>query len=79
VNQDGWPDIYVSNDFFEKDYLYVNQHNGTFKEELEVHLREISLGSMGPIWRDINNEGYPEIFVTEMLPEMTIALRRRSI
>lgn len=69
VNQDGWPDIYVSNDFFEKDYLYVNQRNGTFKEELEEHMREISLGSMGADMADINNDGYPEIFVTEMLPE----------
>ena len=69
VNQDGWPDIYVSNDFFEKDYLYINQRNGSFKESLEDYMREISLGSMGADMADINNDGYPEIFVTEMLPE----------
>jgi len=69
VNQDGWQDIYVSNDFFEKDYLYINQKNGVFKESLEDYMREISLGSMGADMADINNDGYPEIFVTEMLPE----------
>ncbi|MEX2234740.1 MAG: VCBS repeat-containing protein, partial [Cyclobacteriaceae bacterium] len=61
VNQDGWPDIYVSNDFFEKDYLYINQQNGTFLESLENHMREISLGSMGADMADINNDGYSEI------------------
>ena len=69
VNNDRWPDIFVSNDFFEKDYLYVNQADGTFKESLEDMIREISLGSMGADMADINNDGLPEIFVTEMLPE----------
>ena len=69
VDQDGWQDIFVSNDFFEKDYLYINQHNGTFKEELEKCMREISMGSMGADMADINNDGLPEIYVTEMLPE----------
>ncbi|MBS1976807.1 MAG: CRTAC1 family protein, partial [Bacteroidetes bacterium] len=69
VDKDGWEDIYVSNDFFEKDYLYINQKNGRFKEELESHLQEISMGSMGADMADINNDGFQEIFVTEMLPE----------
>jgi hypothetical protein len=69
VNRDGWPDIYVSNDFFEKDYLYINQQDGTFAESLEKHVREISLSSMGADMADISNDGYPEIFVTDMLPE----------
>ncbi len=69
INKDGWQDIYVSNDFFEKDYLYINNHDGTFTESLEELLREISLGSMGADLADINNDGFPEIFVTEMLPE----------
>ena len=68
VNKDGWDDIYVSNDFFEKDYLYINQKDGKFKESLEDMIREISLGSMGADMADINNDGLPEIFVTEMLP-----------
>lgn len=69
VNRDGWLDIYVSNDFFERDYLYLNNQDGTFKEALEEHVREISMGSMGADMADINNDGMPEIFVTDMLPE----------
>lgn len=75
VNKDGWPDVYVSNDFFEKDYLYINQKNGTFRESLEEMVREISLGSMGADMADINNDGLPEIFVTEMLPETDARLK----
>ncbi len=69
INEDNWPDIYISNDFFEKDYLYINQQDGTFKEQLEDYVKEISMGSMGSDLADINNDGYPEYFVTEMLPE----------
>ena len=69
INRDGWPDIYVSNDFFEKDYFYINNHDGTFHEALEECMQEISLGSMGADMADINNDGLPEVFVTEMLPE----------
>ncbi len=67
-NDDGWPDIYVSNDFFERDYLYINQHDGTFKDELENCMGHISLASMGADIADINNDGYPDIFTTDMLP-----------
>jgi len=69
VNKDGWPDIYVSNDFFERDYLYINNKDGTFREELENQMHSISNASMGADMADINNDGYPDIFVTEMLPE----------
>src|SRR5688572_22122338 len=69
INQDGYPDLYVANDFFEKDYLYINQHNGTFKEEIETMLGHISLSSMGADIADINNDGHYDIFATEMLPE----------
>lgn len=69
INQDGWPDIYVSNDFFEKDYLYINQQDGTFEDQLEHYIKETSMGSMGADLADINNDGLPEYFVTEMLPE----------
>ncbi len=68
VNLDDWPDIYVSNDFFEKDYLYINNQDGTFKESLEDYMTELSMGSMGADMSDINNDGNSEIFVTEMLP-----------
>lgn len=68
VNGDHWPDMYISNDFFEHDYLYINQQDGTFKEEIEDWVGHMSLASMGADMADINNDGYPEIFVTEMLP-----------
>lgn len=68
VNGDGWPDVYVSNDFFERDYLYINQQNGTFKDELEDRIQHTSLASMGADMADINNDGYPDIFTTDMLP-----------
>jgi len=78
INRDGWPDIYVSNDFFEKDYLYINQHNGAFKECLEQYIREISLSSMGADIADINNDGYPEIYVTDMLPETEARIKTKT-
>jgi hypothetical protein len=68
INNDNWPDIYISNDFFEKDYLYINQQNGTFREELEERIGHTSLASMGADMADINQDGRPEIFVTDMLP-----------
>lgn len=68
VNNDGWEDIYVSNDFFERDYLYINNQNGTFSEELENQITASSVASMGADMADINNDGYNDIFVTEMLP-----------
>lgn len=68
VNNDGWDDIYISNDFFERDYLYMNQSDGTFKEDLTSQIKSISAASMGADMADINNDGYNEIFVTDMLP-----------
>lgn len=69
LNGDGWPDLYVSNDFFERDYMYINQQDGTFKESVEYAMPEISLNSMGADMADINNDAMPEVFVTDMLPE----------
>jgi hypothetical protein len=69
VDKDGWLDIYVSNDFFERDYLYINKKDGTFKESLTEQMKSISGASMGADMADINNDGYSEIFVTEMLPK----------
>ncbi len=69
INGDGWPDIFVSNDSYERDYLYINQKNGTFKDETEEWIQHMSMSSMGADIADINNDGYPEIFTTDMLPE----------
>jgi hypothetical protein len=68
VNADGWDDIYVSNDFFERDYLYINNQNGTFKESLTDQINSISGASMGADMADIDNDARNDIFVTEMLP-----------
>ncbi|WP_240348321.1 VCBS repeat-containing protein [Longitalea arenae] len=78
VNNDGYPDIYVSNDFFERDYLYINQQNGTFKDRLEDCMQHTSLASMGADIADINNDGYPDIFTTDMLPDDDYRLKTTS-
>ena len=69
LNSDGWPDIYVCNDFIEKDYCYINQRNGTFRDEMENRLQSISMSSMSADAGDINNDGFPEIFTTDMIPD----------
>ena len=69
VNNDAWEDIFVSNDFFERDYLYINQKDGTFNESLTSAIKSISGASMGADIGDINNDGQQDIFVTEMLPD----------
>lgn len=69
LNRNGWMDIYVSNDFFERDYLYLNNEDGTFREVLEEKLSSISTMSMGGDIADLDNDGFPEIFITDMLPE----------
>ena len=69
INGDLYPDIYVSNDFYERDYLYINQKDGTFKEEIEEWTSHLSLSAMGIDMADINNDGYADIFITDMLPE----------
>jgi len=78
VNDDNYPDLYISNDFFERDYLYINQQNGTFKEELPQWIEHTSLASMGADLADINNDGYPDIFTTDMLPDDDHRLKTTS-
>lgn len=68
-NGDGWLDIYVSNDFTENDYLYLNLQNGTFREALNEFISNTSRYSMGNDAADLNGDGLPEIFTTDMLPE----------
>ncbi len=68
VNNDNWSDIYISNDFYERDYLYLNNRNGTFREAGKEWMGHQSLSSMGADVADINNDGNLDIFVTDMLP-----------
>lgn len=74
-NDDSWVDIFISNDFFERDYLYINDQRGSFKESLSEYFQSISMGSMGADFADLDNDGAPELFVTEMLPD---SLKRKK-
>lgn len=68
INMDGYPDIYIGNDFHENDYLYINQRNGTFKDELSDHIMHTSQFSMGVDIADINNDALNDIISMDMLP-----------
>ncbi|WP_255460252.1 VCBS repeat-containing protein [Lacibacter sediminis] len=76
INKDGWPDLYIGNDFHENDYLYINQQNGTFKEELNERMMHTSQFSMGVDIADINNDALPEIISMDMLPQDPYILKR---
>jgi hypothetical protein len=78
IDQDGWMDIYISNDFFERDYLYLNNGDGTFRENLTNMMRCVSAASMGADMADINNDHHPEIFVTDMIPEHDARLKTKT-
>lgn len=69
INSDGWPDMYISNDYGVPDFLYINNKNGTFTNELQNCLGHISQFSMGNVVADINNDALPDIFTLDMLPE----------
>ncbi|HKN67712.1 MAG TPA: VCBS repeat-containing protein [Gemmatimonadaceae bacterium] len=69
VDRDGWPDVYVSNDFFERDYLYINNHDGTFRDAIESEMPVLSYSSMGLDIADVDNDGWPDVYTTDMLPE----------
>lgn len=69
ISGNGYPDLYVSNDYIEPDYLYLNNGDGTFTESLTDYLQHISYFSMGSDISDINNDGLSDIFTLDMLPE----------
>lgn len=69
INKDGWPDFYLSNDYNVPDYLYINQKNGLFKNELSKYIEHTSQFSMGNDIADINNDGWTDVFTLDMLPE----------
>jgi hypothetical protein len=69
VDGDGWPDLYVSNDYHERDYLYLNNRDGTFREAHEHAFSVGSYFSMGLDVADVDNDGRPDVYTTDMLPE----------
>ena len=79
LNNDGYPDIYVGNDFHENDYLYINQGDGTFIDETEKQLKHTSRFSMGVDIADVNDDGYQDIISLDMLPEVSSLDRVRTL
>lgn len=69
INMDNWPDIYVTNDYDDQDYCYINNKNGTFRDVSHEIIGHMPKSSMGSDIADINNDGYADIFVLDMLPE----------
>ena len=69
VNNDGWPDVFIANDFEEKDYLYINQQNGTFKRQTKDSIPHTVTFGMGNDVSDFNNDGWNDMIVVDMLPE----------
>lgn len=75
VDGDRYPDIYISNDFWERDYLYINNHDGSFTEKLPDNFCYVSANSMGSDIADLNNDGYNDIFSTDMLPSSNYRMK----
>lgn len=69
LNNDGWPDIYVADDFVSDDLLWLNNRNGSFTDRLSLSTRHTSYSSMGVDAADLNNDGWPDIVALDMLPE----------
>ena len=69
INQDNWPDIYVTNDYVTNDLLYINNHDGTFTDQSKAYFKHTSLSAMGNDIADINNDGLADIVALDMLPK----------
>lgn len=69
VNRDGWLDLYVANDFFGRDFLYLNQGNKRFKESFAEYFTKTAMSAMGSDFGDINRDGWEDLFIGEMMPE----------
>ncbi len=69
LNNDGWPDVYISNDFLTNDVMYINNGDGTFSDKSSEQLKHTSFAGMGNDISDINNDGKTDIMVLDMLPE----------
>ncbi|MCU0450412.1 MAG: VCBS repeat-containing protein [Bernardetiaceae bacterium] len=68
VNQDGWPDVFVANDFLSTDHLYINNRNGTFTDSVQQYFRHLEYNGMGADLADFNNDGLNDLVVTDMMP-----------
>lgn len=75
-NLDGWPDVYVANDFVSNDLLYINNKDGTFTDRIGEYFRHTAWNAMGTDVVDINNDGYSDIVSLEMLPEKNLRKKR---
>ncbi len=74
-NNDGWPDLYICNDFQENDYFYLNQQDGTFREALREHFSHTSRFSMGSDVTDLNGDGQPDLLTLDMKPGLEAILK----
>lgn len=75
-NNDGWPDIYAANDFVSNDLLYINNHDGTFTNQLDEYFKHTGWNAMGTDAADINNDGFIDLISLEMLPETNMRKKR---
>lgn len=77
INNDSWPDIYISNDYLTNDVLYINNRDGTFSDKIDNYIKHQSQFSMGNDVADFNNDGLLDIITLDMLPENN--LRKKSV
>ena len=78
LNNDGWPDIYVSNDGMPSDVLYVNNRDGTFSDKAAAWLKHTSYAGMGVDIADMNNDGWADVIQVDMLPPALPDRKRMS-
>ncbi|MEP6684617.1 MAG: VCBS repeat-containing protein [Parafilimonas sp.] len=76
INLDGWPDIYVANDFISNDLCYINNRDGTFTNKLPDYFKHTAYNAMGTDAVDVNNDGYIDLISLEMLPETNMRKKR---
>lgn len=68
-NDDGWPDVYCANDFLSSDHLYINQRDGTFRDEISAYMNHQEFNGMGADMADLNNDGFNDLVVLDMMPD----------